>query len=130
MFEEMSRESIRAGGFISGHKANRLPNFLFSEGAIEGGQIMCHQIQFRPGEVAGARRGGAHRIGEMVLDEALLILMSEKPTPLMSEALNEVLPSSPVRPKVKKAGVGVSLSYISNSSGLFFPRFLDDQPSD
>jgi hypothetical protein len=43
---------------------------------------MCHRIQFRPGEVAGARRGGgAHRIGEMVLDEALLILMSEKPTP-------------------------------------------------
>jgi hypothetical protein len=66
----------------------------------------------------------------MVLDEALLILMSEDPTPLMSEALNEVLPSSPVRPKVEKTGVGVSLSYISNSSGLFFPRFLDDQPSD
>jgi hypothetical protein len=48
----------------------------------------------------------------------------------MSEALNEVLSLSPVCPKVKKAGVGVSLSDISNSSGLFFPRFLDDQPSD
>jgi hypothetical protein len=130
MFEEMSRESIRAGGFISGHKANRLPYFLFSEGAIEGGQIMCQQIQFRSGEVTRAWRGGAHRVGEMILDEALLILMSKKPTPLMSEALNEVLPSSPVRPKVKIAGVGVSLSDISNSSGLFFPCFLHDQPSD
>jgi hypothetical protein len=57
MFEEMSRESIWAGGFIPGHKANRLPYFLFSEGAIEGGQIMCQRIQFRPGEVTGARRG-------------------------------------------------------------------------
>jgi hypothetical protein len=63
----------------------------------------------------------------MILDEALLILMSKS---LMSEALDEVLPSSPVHPKVKKAGVGVSLSDISNSRGLFFPRFLDDQPSD
>jgi hypothetical protein len=66
----------------------------------------------------------------MILDEALLIFMSEKPPSLMSKALYEVLPSSPVRPKVEEAGVGVPLSDISNSSALFFPCFLDDQPPD
>jgi hypothetical protein len=46
----------------------------------------------------------------MILDEALLIFMSEKPPSLMSKALYEVLPPSPVHPKVEEAGVGVPLS--------------------
>jgi hypothetical protein len=72
---------------------------------------------------------GVHDIGEVILDESLLVLMVKEPASVVAEMLYEVLPSSAVGPKVKETGVGIAFADVVDSGTLFFPRFFNSQPT-
>ena len=63
---------------------------------------------------------------EVLLNDGLLMVMGSNPSTVVLEAVDEVLPSSMIDPKVEKTSVGISIFEVGNSRASSLPCTLNN----
>jgi len=73
---------------------NGSQDLMLREGVVQSSEVDRRQAKGIPVEVPSTHRRIRHNRGEMVVDELLLLLMSNNPSLSIPQALNEVFSPS------------------------------------